>query len=164
MLQKTLAQRIGRLLTVVLLGAVASPALGEEKQATTEVPVVKTAEGKDLKWGPAPAFMPKGTELAVLHGDPAKPNADVLLRIPAKGVVPAHTHTSAERMILVSGELHVNYVGQPKAILKAGNYAYGPAKLSHDAVCVSDVPCVLFIAFELPVDAIPVAKAADKKG
>ncbi len=121
---------------------------------------MRRADDKELKWGPAPAFMPKGTELTVLHGDPSKANADVLLKIPAKATVPSHWHTSAERMILISGELHVTYSGQERAVLKAGSYAYGPPKLRHDAVCVSDVPCVLFIAFESPVDAVPTPKAA----
>ena len=150
---------------VVVLSLFAATSAWAQKKPTTEPAIVKSADDKDLKWGPAPAFMPKGTELTVLHGDPSKKNSDVMLKIPAKEVIPAHWHTSAERMILVSGELHVTYVGQEKAILKAGSYAYGPAKARHDAQCVSDVPCVLFIAFEGPVDAIPVeAKETNKKG
>ena len=58
-------------------------------------------------------------------------------------------------MVLVSGELHVTYEGQPTTVLKPGMYAYGPAKLAHKAVCASGAPCVLFIAFEAPVDAMP---------
>jgi len=63
-------------------------------------------------------------------------------------------------MVLVAGELHVTYEGQPKAILKPGSYAYGPAKLPHSGECASAVPCVLFIAFESPLDAIPIEGAA----
>ena len=59
-------------------------------------------------------------------------------------------------MVLVSGELHVTYEGQPTTVLKSGMYAYGPAKLAHKAVCGSAAPCVLFIAFEAPVDAVAV--------
>ena len=91
----------------------------------------------------------------MLHGDPGKPNADVFLKLPAKAVVPEHWHTSAERMVLVAGELHITYAGQPTAVLRPGSYAYGPAKLSHKGTCVSSTPCVLFIAFELPVDGVP---------
>jgi hypothetical protein len=43
--------------------------------------------------------------------------------------------------------------GQPTSILKPGAYAYGPAKAPHEASCVSSEACVLFIAFESPVDA-----------
>jgi hypothetical protein len=39
--------------------------------------------------------MPAGCGLAVLHGDPAKTNADVFLRIPANATIPEHWHTSA---------------------------------------------------------------------
>ncbi len=128
------------------------------KAASKEKAVTQTADSADLKWGPAPAFMPKGTELAVLHGDPSKKNSDVFLRIQPKGHIPNHWHTSAERMILVRGELRVTYEGQEAAFMKAGSYAYGPAKHKHDAVCESSTPCVLFIAFEGPVDAHPSEK------
>ncbi len=109
-----------------------------------------------LKWGSCPAFIPQGCEIAVLHGDPAKANADIFFKVPANFTVPEHWHTSAERMVLVSGELHVTYAGQETTILKPGMYAYGPAKLPHKAFCAEGAPCVLFIAFESPVDAMPV--------
>jgi quercetin dioxygenase-like cupin family protein len=109
---------------------------------------------KQLAWGACPDFIPKGCEIAVLHGDPAKANADVFFKVPANSTVPSHWHTSAERMVLVSGELHVTYEGQPTTVLKPGMYAYGPAKAVHEAVCRSTAPCVLFIAFEAPVDAV----------
>jgi quercetin dioxygenase-like cupin family protein len=63
--------------------------------------------------------------------------------------------------VLVAGELRVNYDGQPAVNLKPGMYAYGPPALPHSGRCESDDPCVLFIAFEAPVDATAVASAAD---
>lgn len=125
-----------------------------------EVAIAKAWDENGLQWGPAPAFMPQGTELSVLHGIPSKKNADAFFRMQPKAIIPSHWHTSAERMILVSGELHLTYEGQEKIILKTGSYAYGPAKLSHEAFCASETPCVLFIAFEAPVDAFPVTKSS----
>lgn len=125
-----------------------------------EAAIAKISDDNGLKWGPAPAFMPEGTELSVLHGVLSKKNADTFFRVQPKATIPSHWHTSAERMILVAGELHLTYEGQQKIILKAGNYAYGPAKLRHEAFCASETPCVLFIAFEAPVDAFPVVKAS----
>lgn len=110
----------------------------------------------DLAWGPCPEFMPAGCEIAVLHGDPAKPNVDILFRVPGGSVIPPHGHTSAERMILLSGELEVTYEGQDTVTLNVGQYAYGPAGLPHDAYCAKGDDCVLFIAFEQPLDAYPV--------
>lgn len=108
-----------------------------------------------LKWGPCPSFIPEGCEIAVLHGDPAKKNADVFFRVPADFAIPRHWHTSAERIVLVSGEMQVTYDDQATATLTAGMYAYGPAKLPHKAYCTKGAPCVLFIAFESPIDAMP---------
>jgi quercetin dioxygenase-like cupin family protein len=122
---------------------------------TQEQAVVWNADDAQLQWGPCPPFLPQGCGIAVLHGDPAKNNVDVFLRVPAKSILPLHWHTSAERMILVVGELHVTYDGQKTAVLKQGSYAYGPAKLPHKAVCASAGACVLFIAFESPLDAVP---------
>ncbi len=121
-----------------------------------EQPLTWTAGDPQLKWGPCPPFLPKGCGIAVLHGDPAKDNVDVFFKVPAKATIPLHLHSSAERMVLVAGELHVTYDGQKKAVLKPGTYAYGPAKRPHNGFCASSVPCVLFIAFESPLDAVPV--------
>ncbi|MDX1626102.1 MAG: cupin domain-containing protein [Wenzhouxiangellaceae bacterium] len=106
-----------------------------------------------IEWGPCPGFFPEGCEIAVLHGDPAQPNADIYFRIPGGTAFPAHWHTSAERMVLVSGELDVTYEGQDTTHLKTGMYAYGPPEAVHDGACISDEACVLVIAFEQPVDA-----------
>ncbi|MHB1143623.1 MAG: cupin domain-containing protein [Thiobacillus sp.] len=119
-----------------------------------DVPLARTAGDAALKWGACPDFMPKGCEIAVLHGDPARNNADVFFKVPANAAIPRHWHTSAERMVLVAGELHVTYDGHATTVLKPGTYAYGPPKLPHRAECKSAVPCVLFIAFESPVDAV----------
>lgn len=124
--------------------------------AVAEQALTQTANAAQLKWGPCPPFLPKGCGIAVLHGDPAKDNLDVFFKVPAKSTIPLHWHTSAERMVLVAGELHVTYEGQKPAVLKPGTYAYGPAKRPHNGFCASTVPCVLFIAFESPLDAVPV--------
>jgi hypothetical protein len=113
-----------------------------------------TFQDAALAWGPCPPMMPEGCAIAVLHGDPAQPNADVFLKVPGGASIPRHRHASPERMVLVSGELRVTYDGQDEAVLRPGSYAYGPANLPHAATCAEGDPCVLFIAFELPVDAV----------
>jgi quercetin dioxygenase-like cupin family protein len=123
--------------------------------AAKTAPPARTYQDADLKWGPCPAFIPTGCEIAVLNGDPAKQNADVFFRVPGGFAIPKHWHSSAERMVLVSGEMTVRYEDQKPMTLKPGMYAYGPAKLAHEATCAKGDPCVLFIAFEAPVDAFP---------
>ena len=142
----------GVLFSVGVLGACAAAwALSPAPEAA----VSRTTQDAGLQWGPCPEFMPKGCGISVLHGDPAQPNADVFFRVPGKAVIPGHWHTSAERMVLVAGEMQVTYAGQKPSTLRRGTYAYGPAKAVHDATCSSPSACVLFIAFEGPVDAHP---------
>lgn len=125
-----------------------------------EPALANTFKDPGLKWGPCPDFIPKGCEIAVLHGDPGKGNADVFFKVPANFAIPRHWHTSAERMVLVSGSLKVKYDGQEPVTLKPGMYAYGPSKLAHEATCGKGDPCVLFIAFESAIDAVPSEQAA----
>lgn len=132
----------------------------EADVSAAEPALAMTFKDTQLKWGPCPPFLPAGCGIAVLHGDPGKANVDVFFKVPAKAVIPMHWHTSPERMVLVAGELHVTYDGQKKTVLKPGTYAYGPARQIHDGYCASKVPCVLFIAFESPLDAMPVEAAA----
>jgi quercetin dioxygenase-like cupin family protein len=113
-------------------------------------------DDESLAWGPCPEFMPEGCTIAVLHGDPAAENADVFFKVPCGAQIPLHRHTSAERMVLVSGEMDVSYEGQDTATLRTGDYAYGPPGVPHSASCAPGTPCILFIAFVDPVDALPV--------
>ncbi len=129
----------------------------EEKMVTTNS-VVHTIDDPDLQWGPCPEFMPEGCKIAVLHGDPAKKNVDILFKLPANTDFPNHGHTSAERMILLSGELEVAYEGESSRKLEKGSYAYGPALKPHKGRCGNAGPCVIFIAFEEPLDAYAVQK------
>lgn len=135
-----------------LLALLASPLAAADN---SEPALAFTVKDPSLTWGPCPPFLPKGCELAVLHGDPAKPNVDVFFKVPGGATIPSHVHSSAERMVLVSGQLDVTYEGQATAKLKVGTYAYGPAMKPHKAVCAKGDPCVLFIAFESPLDATP---------
>ena len=126
-------------------------------QAPAGEPALSTfLKDPGIAWGPCPEILPAGCQIAVLHGDPSKPNADVVLKLPGKAAFRKHRHSSAERMILLAGELHVTYEGQKPTVVKAGSYAYGPAQRAHAGSCASAEPCLLFVAFEGPVDAIAV--------
>jgi quercetin dioxygenase-like cupin family protein len=126
-----------------------------------EKALTQRADDAALTWNACPDFMPAGCGIAVLHGDPAMDNADIFFKVPGGAALPHHWHSSAERMILVAGRLELVYDGQEKVTLETGTYAYGPARLAHSGTCVSADPCILFIAFETPVDAVPGAPPAE---
>jgi quercetin dioxygenase-like cupin family protein len=143
----SLARRTAVALVAVLVAGVAlSFGQAPEPAITTH------ATDPNIAWGPCPEILPAGCQIAQLHGYPSNPNADIFLKIPAKASFAKHLHTSAERMILLSGEIHVTFEGQKPAVVKAGSYMYGPALRPHSGACASAEPCLLFIAFEEPVD------------
>ena len=128
----------------------ALPALADQEAFTWSL------DDPELEWGLCPEFLPDDCRIAVLQGNPAAHNADIFFRLQPGTKAAHHWHTSAERMVLVSGEMEVDYDGQDPVVLKSGTYAYGPARLPHTASCrAGGDPCVLFIAFEEPVDAVP---------
>lgn len=135
------------------LAVAASACANTGSHAVAQLPVSHALDAPPA-WGACPPIFPSGCQISVLHGDPSAPNADIFLRVPAGLGLPAHTHSSAERIILVSGELQVKYLGTPAVTLKPGSYAYGPAAHPHQATCISSETCTLFIAFEGPVDAV----------
>ena len=123
----------------------------------TETSFSTTIDNKDLKWLPAPDFFPN-CSFTILHGDISKPNLDFFFKIEPNTEVVNHTHNSPERMILISGDLEVQYQGEKPVILKTGTYAYGPSGKPHKAKCLDNGPCVLFVAMVDPFDAVPVTK------
>jgi len=147
--------KVARSASAAMLGLVLGGAPVCAQHGASEPAVARNAGDASIEWGPCPDFMPDGCALAVLHGDPAKPNADVFFKVPAGATLPVHWHTSAERMVLIAGELRVQFEGQQPSMLTPGTYAYGPPGRPHGGACVSATPCVLFIAFEAPVDAVP---------
>jgi quercetin dioxygenase-like cupin family protein len=119
---------------------------GDAPPSATARALALSADNATLAWGPCPAPFTPGREITVVQGDPGKSNADIFLRIPGGYAIPPHAHTSAEHMVLVSGELEVRYSGQDSVTLKAGDFAYGPPGLPHRGRCRSADACTLFIA------------------
>jgi len=61
-----------------------------------------------ISWGPAPAILPSGAELAVLEGDPVKPGPFTMrLRVPDGYRIPAHFHPVVEHVTVIAGTFRV---------------------------------------------------------
>jgi quercetin dioxygenase-like cupin family protein len=57
-----------------------------------------------IKWGPAPAALPSGAQMAVIYGDPTKEGLFAFrLKVPAGYKVPPHTHPVIEAVTVISG-------------------------------------------------------------
>ena len=76
-----------------------------------------------LKWGASPR-LPKGAQVAVIHGDPRKEGHYIILaRMPDGYAVPAHWHSKTENVTVVSGIFNV---GMGDKLDKQKGEALGP--------------------------------------
>ena len=119
---------------VVALAVMAGLALSAEKAMVTSA--------SELKWVDNPAV--KGAKQAVLWGDPAKGPYGALKSLPGGTKLGMHTHTHAQRVVVVSGIIEFNMEGEAKKALGAGSYVSIPAAAAHDATCKPGADCVYF--------------------
>src|SRR5678815_1248122 len=124
---------------------VVTPALAGDaakKKAPGKGEAISIAAG-EVKWGDAPPDLPKGAQLAVLHGDPSKKAVfTVRLKMPDGYKIPPHWHTNDEQLTILSGTfvLHMgDTMDAPAHELGAGAYHFLPAKMHHAAQTKGEV-------------------------
>ena len=106
-----------------------------------------------VKWGPAPAVLPKGGQMAGLSGDPGKSGPfTVRLKMPAGYKIPPHQHPHSERVTVISGELRFgtgDKLDENRAQrLSPGGFVDLPANVIHYAFAT--VETVIQISAEGP--------------
>src|ERR1700704_6373033 len=93
-----------------------------------------------VKYGPAPPFLPAGAQLAVLEGDPMAASGDftIRLKMPDGYKVAPHTHPHRENVSVLSGTLKVGMGDQfdatKMASFAAGSFAYMDPSMHHYAM------------------------------
>jgi quercetin dioxygenase-like cupin family protein len=90
----------------------------------------------DIRWSPAPPQLPKGTEQAVLAGDPGKPGVFIIrARLPDGAVIAPHWHSQAENITVLQGTFHIGFgdvFDKAKAKpVAAGGFLSMPANMRH---------------------------------
>jgi len=124
----------------VLVGIVVLVAGGAAVVGAADKGTVTAAS--ELKWVDNPAM--KGAKQAVLWGDPAKGPYGVLKSIPGGTMMGLHTHSNAQKAIVVSGTVEFNMDGEAKKELTAGSFVSIPAAAAHDVTCKPGADCVYF--------------------
>ena len=98
--------------------------------------MISIGSDQAIKWGPSPPSLPKGTQISVLSGNPDKPGPFVLrLKIDANVVIAPHTHSTAENVTVLSGQiLHETgnmFVREKGDTIDVGGFVYLPADMPH---------------------------------
>jgi quercetin dioxygenase-like cupin family protein len=106
-----------------------------------------------MDWSPLKldGFAP-GIEIAVLRGDLAKGGAEVLLRTPAKHVIPAHSHTSDEVYVWLKGAFTYVAADGKRQKSDAPAYISLPGNAPVHTIECGDEPCLLYVRYSRPFD------------
>lgn len=116
---------------LVALTVNCSPANAQASRHTILAP-------QSMKWGDAPAGLPKGAKITVLDGNPSEQGLyTVRLKLPAGYTVPPHWHPTDEFITVISGAFKMG-MGEKfdKANMKtipAGGFSVTPQKTNHYA-------------------------------
>jgi quercetin dioxygenase-like cupin family protein len=121
------------------------------------------ADAGKLDWAPLQLQgLPPGIEIAVLRGDLAKGGGEVLLRTPARYVVPNHSHTSDELYVWLKGNFIYIAADGTRQNMSSPAYISLPGNTPHALEC-GDEQCVFYLRYSRPFDLhthpMPVAKA-----
>jgi hypothetical protein len=93
-----------------------------------------------IKFGPAPPFLPPGAQLAVIEGDPMGASGDytIRLKMPTGYKVAPHTHPFRENVTVISGTLKVGmgdkFDTAHMMTFPAGSFAYLDPDMHHYAM------------------------------
>jgi mannose-6-phosphate isomerase-like protein (cupin superfamily) len=133
-----MTSRIALLAAAVAIAPAARAADGAAKKpASHQKASAVFLRADELKWGEAPPDLPRGGQVAVLHGDPSKhaPFA-IRLKAPDGYKIAPHWHSQDEQLTIISGTLTL-HMGDTMATeahdLDAGSYHFLPGKMHHSA-------------------------------
>lgn len=155
---------IGLIVTVpaLLLVAQESANTDKGKQAHAPEPTIVTAA--ETQWAEGPPSLPAGAQMVVLDGHPGKNGPfTIRLKMPAGYRIPAHTHTVAERLTVISGAVHLG-IGEEfdetaGRQLNPGDFVAIPPRVPHFAWSTSEA--VLQIHSEGPFQRKFIDRAGD---
>lgn len=144
----------------VLAAAILAQGPGEAKAKAKNPPktgmAAVTVPAADLKWGPLDASHPD-IQAADVWGDHAKGGFGGFTKFPAGLQVPLHTHTTAMKIVVISGTFIHTPEGKPEIRLGPGSYLMQPGgNYRHSTGCDKASECLFFIESTGKFDLIPV--------
>jgi quercetin dioxygenase-like cupin family protein len=95
---------------------------------------------------------PACLKAAVENGNPDTGPSTFILEATPGCVVPAHSHTAEEQLIVVRGDVLTGMDGMPEGTLGPGGFAMMPGKAMHWFTCKSKDVCLMFVTFDRTYD------------
>ncbi len=107
-----------------------------------------------LVWEPLEVeSLASGAEIAVVRGDLGKGHSESFLRLPPGYVVRAHTHTSDELYVWLSGAFTLIAHDGTETKFRGPAYISFPGNAPpHGMVCGDKEPCIFYLRYSRPFD------------
>ena len=127
-----------KLATAILTAIMVAAPLTAATPQTSDGQEHKIVQPQEIEWGPAPAALPAGAQVAVLLGDPSKQGLFAMrLKVPKGYSIPPHSHPAQEVVTVVSGTINLGMeetADQSKTkALPVGTFYVLPIGMAHFA-------------------------------
>lgn len=124
--------------------AIALIALAAVSAQDVKVPDHQFIAPDDVKWVDGPPSLPPGAKIAILEGNPAKPEPFTMrLKLPAGYKVMPHFHPAVEHVTVLSGTLHLGagdtFDESKTTALGPGGFAVMQTGVKHFVWCKDEV-------------------------
>ncbi|HEY4231318.1 MAG TPA: DUF4437 domain-containing protein [Thermoanaerobaculia bacterium] len=130
------------------------------KPATATAPKPGTpifVHANDLKWADLNPTGAPGVKIADAWGDHRTMGYGAFLKFPPGFVAPLHTHTSAIKIVVLSGTYIQTPEGKSEMRMGPGSYVFQPGgDYKHVSACDKASECLLFIESAGKFDLLPV--------
>ena len=133
--------------SLLIVGCVAAVGFAQlaiaKDKAKASAPAAKpeavTIAPQDVKWGDPPPVLPKGAQLAVMHGDPSKKGSFALrFKMPDGYAIAPHWHTNDEELTILTGTFQLGMGDKVDQAamqsLAPGAYHFLPGRMHHYAM------------------------------
>jgi quercetin dioxygenase-like cupin family protein len=113
--------------------------------ASVQAPAKNAFTPDQIPYGPVPAFIPAGAQLAVLEGDPTAATGDftIRLKMPDGYRIPPHWHPHRENITVISGNFKVGmgdtFDESKMKTFAAGSFAFMDPAMHHYAMASGEV-------------------------
>jgi quercetin dioxygenase-like cupin family protein len=136
--------RYGYWTIVVLMACIGGAAIGAGDPAGDIKPLASMKFEPDLDV--------KCLMSAIETGDPKTGRSTLILKAPSGCVVPWHSHTAEEQLVVITGKVISEMLDHTPARLGPGGFAVMGSRMPHQFTCVARLGCLMIVAFDSPYD------------
>jgi hypothetical protein len=134
-----IATTVAAVLTIAACSKTAQTAEAPSAPRATTTANASASAQNSVEWGPAPAVLPPGAQIAVLQGDPSSTNEfTVRLKFPNGYRIPPHTHPTTENVTVLSGTflagMGTQFVESNMQAFQRDGFSSLPAGMAHYAM------------------------------